>query len=147
MPSSTRTPLTKSTWTEAEMANSKVIPPGPRTQAPRKRKQTPPKKKGQLVKSKGKPGPLAPAAPLAFARTDAEIEDLLSYLFGCSETSNYRFHSSRQSKIGYIKGQLREALEAWITCQAEALCANRVIKVRNKLRQRPSAGLLAQRRI
>ena len=86
------------------MAKKKLLPPGPRTQALRKRKQTPPKKRGQLVKSKGKPGPLAPAALFAFAWTDAEIEDFLNYLFTCSETPNYRFHSSRQSKIGYLMG-------------------------------------------
>ena len=147
MPENTRTPLTNPTHWEVEMAKKKLLPPGLSTQAPRKRKQTPPKKKGQLVKSKGKPGPLAPAAPLAFAGTDTEIEDFLNYLFTCSETSNYRFHSSRQNKIVYIMGQLREALEAWITCQAEVLCANWVIKVRNKQRQRPFAGHLARRRV
>ena len=119
------------------MAKKKLLPPGLSTQAPRNRKQTPPKKRGQLVKSKGKPGPLAPAAPLAFAGTDTEIEDFLNYLFGCSETSNYQFHSSRQSKIGHMMGQFREILEAWITNQAEVLCTNWVIKVRNYQRQRP----------
>ena len=119
------------------MAKKKLLPPARKTQASRKRKQTPPKKKGQLVKSKGKPGPLAPAAPLAFARTDAEIENFLNYLFGCSETSNYKFHSSRQSKIGHMMGQFREILEAWITCKAEILCSDWVIKVRNNQRQRP----------
>ncbi len=119
------------------MAKKNLVRKSPRTQASRNRKQTPPKKKGQLVKSKGKIGPLAPAAPFAFAGTDAEIKDFLNYLFTCSETSIYKFHCSRQSKIGYIMGQLREALQAWVTCRAEVLCANWVIKVRNSQRQRP----------
>ena len=55
------------------MAKKKIVHKSPRTQAPRNRKQTPPKKKGQLVKPKGKPGPLAPAAHFAHQTTRQRI--------------------------------------------------------------------------